>query len=283
MSESPRRPEIFSPWPFPCTPRGSDFDSACYERSSFAPVAQLDRASVYGTEGRMFESCRVRHSDPVETGLVSISKLKRQFRSVVAAFVGGRLGTGRAGIAPWIDGSPKIPPVADGSRRETMENNGDDFTAFVKSRGSGSNCVCSPCRPWARTKNSGREVVLLQDLSRPILKRHCFGLRAWSCIDDGAKPSVLHNEFIRIHGARVVQPVRRIVLINAPTVSRSQEDLTRSVRRNTPNRWKPRRLAAGNPSVGKPKPLLPYVPEESTSVLLNLGHGIREPPLGFCV
>ena len=26
-----------------------------------APVAQLDRASVCGTEGRTFESCRVRH------------------------------------------------------------------------------------------------------------------------------------------------------------------------------------------------------------------------------
>ncbi len=31
-----------------------------YARSSQAPVAQLDRASVYGTEGHRFESCRAR-------------------------------------------------------------------------------------------------------------------------------------------------------------------------------------------------------------------------------
>src|SRR5215204_3452272 len=30
--------------------------------STRAPVAQLDRASVYGTEGHRFESCRARHS-----------------------------------------------------------------------------------------------------------------------------------------------------------------------------------------------------------------------------
>src|SRR4051794_30995792 len=35
-----------------------------YARSRLAPVAQLDRASVYGTEGHRFESCRARHKSP---------------------------------------------------------------------------------------------------------------------------------------------------------------------------------------------------------------------------
>jgi hypothetical protein len=34
-----------------------------------APVAQLDRASVYGTEGHRFESCRARSPDPVLKGI----------------------------------------------------------------------------------------------------------------------------------------------------------------------------------------------------------------------
>jgi hypothetical protein len=35
--------------------------------SQIAPVAQLDRASVYGTEGREFESLRARYESPLET------------------------------------------------------------------------------------------------------------------------------------------------------------------------------------------------------------------------
>src|SRR3954464_11489543 len=34
-----------------------------YARSRLAPVAQLDRASVYGTEGHRFESCRARRTE----------------------------------------------------------------------------------------------------------------------------------------------------------------------------------------------------------------------------
>src|SRR5690349_2822590 len=34
-----------------------------------APVAQLDRASVYGTEGHRFESCRARFGIPVLEGI----------------------------------------------------------------------------------------------------------------------------------------------------------------------------------------------------------------------
>src|SRR5215218_3718118 len=33
-----------------------------------APVAQLDRASVYGTEGHRFESCRARLESPANVG-----------------------------------------------------------------------------------------------------------------------------------------------------------------------------------------------------------------------
>jgi hypothetical protein len=39
-----------------------------YPRSSHAPVAQLDRASVYGTEGHRFESCRARSKSPAQQG-----------------------------------------------------------------------------------------------------------------------------------------------------------------------------------------------------------------------
>src|SRR3954451_9325711 len=35
-----------------------------------APVAQLDRASVYGTEGHRFESCRARRGTPATAGLL---------------------------------------------------------------------------------------------------------------------------------------------------------------------------------------------------------------------
>src|SRR3954470_2387667 len=39
-----------------------------YARSRLAPVAQLDRASVYGTEGHRFESCRARSKSPAQQG-----------------------------------------------------------------------------------------------------------------------------------------------------------------------------------------------------------------------
>src|SRR4051794_24453965 len=38
-----------------------------------APVAQLDRASVYGTEGQRFESSRARFKGPAKQGLSSFS------------------------------------------------------------------------------------------------------------------------------------------------------------------------------------------------------------------
>src|SRR3954454_15439538 len=37
-----------------------------YARRRLAPVAQLDRASVYGTEGHRFESCRARCESPAD-------------------------------------------------------------------------------------------------------------------------------------------------------------------------------------------------------------------------
>jgi hypothetical protein len=42
-------------------------------RRTSAPVAQLDRASVYGTEGREFESLRARYRSPANAGLLLVS------------------------------------------------------------------------------------------------------------------------------------------------------------------------------------------------------------------
>src|SRR3954468_19917377 len=42
-----------------------------YARGEHAPVAQLDRASVYGTEGHRFESCWARLESPVNAGFFS--------------------------------------------------------------------------------------------------------------------------------------------------------------------------------------------------------------------
>jgi hypothetical protein len=41
--------------------------------ASFAPVAQLDSASVFGTEGCRFESCRVYSSHSTNLGLPASS------------------------------------------------------------------------------------------------------------------------------------------------------------------------------------------------------------------
>src|SRR4051812_47904923 len=44
-------------------------DPAATLRPRHAPVAQLDRASVYGTEGQRFESSRARSRSPATAGL----------------------------------------------------------------------------------------------------------------------------------------------------------------------------------------------------------------------
>ncbi len=36
----------------------------CAKMSTYAPVAQLDRALACGAKGRRFESCRVYHENP---------------------------------------------------------------------------------------------------------------------------------------------------------------------------------------------------------------------------
>src|ERR1700733_4079938 len=50
---------------------------------SRAPVAQLDRASVYGTEGREFESLRARHRRSCTRGLFVCWGRPRSFASGV--------------------------------------------------------------------------------------------------------------------------------------------------------------------------------------------------------
>src|SRR6185312_10384413 len=52
---------------------------------SHAPVAQLDRASVYGTEGHRFESCRARWKGPAQAGF----SLSRWLPIAHPAVVGG--------------------------------------------------------------------------------------------------------------------------------------------------------------------------------------------------
>src|SRR4051812_31591707 len=48
-----------------------------YARSRLAPVAQLDRASVYGTEGHRFESCRARFRKALHSGLLHWLHVRR--------------------------------------------------------------------------------------------------------------------------------------------------------------------------------------------------------------
>src|SRR3954453_2985436 len=43
-----------------------------------APVAQLDRASVYGTEGQRFESSRARHESPAMRGFLVLVWARRR-------------------------------------------------------------------------------------------------------------------------------------------------------------------------------------------------------------
>src|SRR5437868_15254880 len=61
--------------PLEAPPRGASGDAAgarmAHVRRAVcphAPVAQLDRASVYGTEGREFESLRARFRSPATAG-----------------------------------------------------------------------------------------------------------------------------------------------------------------------------------------------------------------------
>src|SRR5437868_3240768 len=54
-------------------------------RRLFAAVAQLDRASVYGTEGRRFESCRPRQETPVPyAGSPAVLRAARRLRVCAA-------------------------------------------------------------------------------------------------------------------------------------------------------------------------------------------------------
>ena len=60
------------------TPRKSRGDFLDFFFDFTAPLAQLDRASVYGAEGCRFESCGVRHGGPLKNGLL-------HWRSVVTS------------------------------------------------------------------------------------------------------------------------------------------------------------------------------------------------------
>ncbi len=54
-------------WSWDCSSPVRRTSNACYTClvvTTGAPVAQLDRASGYEPEGRMFESCRAHHKNP---------------------------------------------------------------------------------------------------------------------------------------------------------------------------------------------------------------------------
>ena len=49
------------------------------QKTEYAPLAQLDRASVYGTEGRAFESPMAHHQIPILKGILAILTVARFF------------------------------------------------------------------------------------------------------------------------------------------------------------------------------------------------------------
>jgi hypothetical protein len=55
-----------------------------------APVAQLDRASVYGTEGHRFESCRARSEKPRKAGLLCVHDAAACPSRLRGSFIAGR-------------------------------------------------------------------------------------------------------------------------------------------------------------------------------------------------
>jgi hypothetical protein len=77
-----------------------------------APVAQLDRASVYGTEGRGFEFLRAHYESPALAGLSSLSKTPTR----LVAFVGTVDGY-QSGRRNWVVARPPAKSWRDRSAR----------------------------------------------------------------------------------------------------------------------------------------------------------------------
>src|SRR3954462_209218 len=75
-----------------------------------APVAQLDRASVYGTEGQRFESSRARWISPAPTSLQQDCCRTAMVLRVRASFAGEVLTTPKSGKVRSV---PLAPQVSD--------------------------------------------------------------------------------------------------------------------------------------------------------------------------
>src|SRR4051794_39346004 len=70
-----------------CTPRPGSGPCSGYTDPALAPVAQLDRASVYGTEGHRFESCRARCEAPANAGVSCFPGATARLRQVAGFLV----------------------------------------------------------------------------------------------------------------------------------------------------------------------------------------------------
>src|SRR3954466_9425253 len=77
-----------------------------YARSRLAPVAQLDRASVYGTEGHRFESCRGRFGKACSRGAFLYFDCWHSHPGAV----GGNTGGNRTASFPSYAVGPAFPP-----------------------------------------------------------------------------------------------------------------------------------------------------------------------------
>ena len=98
----PRAGAIAAPWPAAVNPGAPSTTRplSSYQRRRpggrvTAPVAQLDRASVYGTEGREFESLRARFQSPGHPGLLLLSGSTPECRQRLRATAPDNKGTAR--------------------------------------------------------------------------------------------------------------------------------------------------------------------------------------------
>src|SRR3954464_674879 len=96
-----------------------------------APVAQLDRASVYGTEGHRFESCRARRGSPATAGLLGFLE-PNLLTPALGTGRGTPLGTAREGrFLPHLIPTP-LPSQAAAVRR--TEHRGRRFRNHANAR-----------------------------------------------------------------------------------------------------------------------------------------------------
>src|SRR3954462_13052912 len=110
-----------------------------------APVAQLDRASVYGTEGHRFESCRARRGSPATAGLLGF--LEPNFANSRAR---NRTRYAAGNRTRWAVSSPSHPHAPPKSGR-CCQANGAPRPALSEPREGASGATGEPeCRNHAK-------------------------------------------------------------------------------------------------------------------------------------